>query len=196
MIPHTGELLCDSVEVCHCVCLVYAGGYKVSTIICKVTPCLLRPCPLLAPCGTVVVTRLYLRSARCPDSAKPAKHCVAWRSQHSNLFWSTSLFIKQSIVIVYCISHIIRNTSPKCSHSLANRLSLPHFPLSPAQARSLVFNSMPSGICMLSEVIRMSSSVEVVHGDVGHSSRDLSHQNTRSLRTAPSPQNLTTSGRP
>ena len=59
----------------------------------------------------------------------------------------------------------IKNT-PKCSHSLVKRLSSPHSLLSPAQALFHVFNSMLSGVCMLLEVVRMSSLVEVVLGDV------------------------------
>jgi hypothetical protein len=57
--------------------------------------------------------------------------------------------------------------SPKCSRSPVKRLSSPHSLLSPAQALFHVFNSMLIGVCMLLEVVRMLSLVEVVHGDVG-----------------------------
>ena len=56
--------------------------------------------------------------------------------------------------------------STKCSHSLVKRLSSPHSLLSPAQALFHVSNSMLIGVCMLLEVVRMSSLVEAVLGDV------------------------------
>ena len=59
---------------------------------------------------------------------------------------------------------------PKCLPDPVKRLSSPPFHSSPALALCLVFNSMPISVCMLSEVVKMSSSVRAAPGDV---SRDL-----------------------
>jgi hypothetical protein len=174
-LKHTGELFCDSVKVCHfgCSSLALSDEITVSwfhNTIRTLTRPLLAPralppsaysTPNLTPAWTRI-NRVNVNVTRPPSpwrfAAQQDKAILVLLS-HFSSFTRKQLTDPSSNT-----TH--QKESPKCSHSLVKRLSSPHSLLSPALALFHVFNSMLIGVCMLLEVVRMLSLVEVVLGDV------------------------------